>query len=65
MRTWQGILERAAAWGASLSHHHGMGRLEAEYTPLAIGESAARILRRIAAEFDPNSVLNPGLLFTG
>lgn len=63
MRTWRTLLERAAALGASLSHHHGMGRLKADYTPLSIGESADRILRRIAAEFDPNSVLNPGVLF--
>ena len=32
--------------------------------PLEIGESAAQILRRISAEFDPNSVVNPQVLYT-
>ena len=59
---WRRIMEEAAAAGASLSHHHGMGRLKAEFTPLSIGDSATGVLKRITAEFDPNSVLNPGVL---
>ncbi len=59
---WRRIMEEAAEAGASLGHHHGMGRLKAEFTPLSIGDSAAGVLKRIAAEFDPNSVLNPGVL---
>ena len=63
-RTWRRIMEEGTAAGASLSHHHGMGRLKAEFTPASIGDSAVGVLERIAAEFDPNSVLNPGVLLT-
>jgi alkyldihydroxyacetonephosphate synthase len=56
--------EAILAYGGTLSHHHGIGAdhvpwLEREHD--ALGMAALRALK---ATFDPQGILNPGILLT-
>lgn len=60
-------LKRAAsdaivAAGATISHHHGVGRDHRPWLEAEIGELGVRVLRAIKRELDPAGILNPGVL---
>ena len=48
-------------YGATLSHHHGVGLLRAPYMRDALG-SAFPVLETVKKAFDPDNLLNPGKL---
>jgi len=54
------ILEAIQKSGASLSHHHGIGKLFAPYLEASIGKEKMDILKALKKYFDPNGILNPG-----
>ncbi len=54
------ILQAIADSGASLSHHHGIGKLFAPFLPETIGEKQMNILKALKAHFDPEGLMNPG-----
>ncbi len=54
------ILEAIMKSGASVSHHHGIGKLFAKYNKDSIGEEQMDILRALKAHFDPDNIMNPG-----
>lgn len=60
-RTWDRALAAASAAGATISHHHGVGRLKA---PLMVHELGGthQVLLDAKAEHDPKGLLNPGCL---
>lgn len=59
--TWKTALEAALASGASLSHHHGVGRSKAPYMAAEMG-AAVDVIRTLKRALDPNDLMNPGKL---
>jgi alkyldihydroxyacetonephosphate synthase len=48
--------------GASITHHHAVGRDHKPWLAREIGPVGVGILRALKAELDPHGVLNPGVL---
>ncbi len=57
------LFTRVVALGGSISGEHGVGYVQKEYLPIALGPVERGLMRRIKAEFDPHGILNPGKLF--
>jgi FAD/FMN-containing dehydrogenase/Fe-S oxidoreductase len=51
-----------AGYGGSLSGEHGDGRARSELLPLMYSPEVIRLFERVKALFDPDDVLNPGVL---
>jgi FAD/FMN-containing dehydrogenase/Fe-S oxidoreductase len=51
-----------AGYGGSLSGEHGDGRARSELLPLMYSPAAIDLFERVKAVFDPDDVLNPGVL---
>lgn len=60
-RAWRVALATALDQGASLSHHHGVGRSKAPRLSEELG-SALAVQRALKLAWDPDGVLNPGVL---
>jgi FAD/FMN-containing dehydrogenase len=60
-RTWQRALFAADAAGATLSHHHGVGRLKAPFLARELG-GIHQVLFDCKRQWDPEGRLNPGVL---
>ena len=48
--------------GASITHHHAVGRDHKPWLAREIGPVGVGMLRALKAELDPTGVLNPGVL---
>jgi alkyldihydroxyacetonephosphate synthase len=48
--------------GATISHHHGIGRDHADWAAAELGELGVSSLRALKAHLDPVGVMNPGKL---
>jgi alkyldihydroxyacetonephosphate synthase len=51
-----------AASGATISHHHGVGRDHIPWYGAEIGAQGVEALRAVKYALDPENVLNPGIL---
>jgi alkyldihydroxyacetonephosphate synthase len=51
-----------AALGATITHHHGVGRDHVPWYEREIGELGVRALRSVKRTLDPAGILNPGVL---
>ncbi len=60
-RTWARAMDAVDRAGATLSHHHGVGRLKAKMLPRELG-GVHRVLVDCKREYDPQGLLNPGVL---
>jgi alkyldihydroxyacetonephosphate synthase len=58
---WRAGLLAARRAGATLSHHHGIGRSKASALALELG-SGVSVLSALRRAWDPEKVLNPGVL---
>lgn len=54
------ILEAIAQSGASISHHHGVGKQTAPWLEDQIGKEQMDLIRMLKKHFDPNNIMNPG-----
>jgi alkyldihydroxyacetonephosphate synthase len=54
------VLEAIRDQGASVSHHHGVGKQLAPWLPGQQGEEQMAVLRSLKQHFDPNNIMNPG-----
>ena len=54
--------EAIVAQGATITHHHAVGRDHAPYLAAEIGENGVELLRAIKTYLDPDDTLNPGAL---
>ncbi len=48
--------------GATITHHHAVGRDHAPWMEAEIGRSGVELLRALKAHLDPEGILNPGAL---
>jgi alkyldihydroxyacetonephosphate synthase len=60
-RAWRAALGAALDAGATLSHHHGVGRSKAPRLPEELG-AALGVVRALKGAWDPQALLNPGAL---
>jgi alkyldihydroxyacetonephosphate synthase len=54
--------EAILAAGATITHHHGVGRDHRPFYEREIGVLAVRALQAVKSELDPAGILNPGIL---
>lgn len=55
-----GIMDHIQAAGASMSHHHGIGKMTAPWLEAQIGHNEMEIYRALKEHFDPDHIMNPG-----
>jgi alkyldihydroxyacetonephosphate synthase len=60
-RAWRDALDAAIGCGATLSHHHGVGRSKAPALGKELG-LGVDLVRGVMRAWDPSGVLNPGNL---
>jgi alkyldihydroxyacetonephosphate synthase len=60
-RLWHNGLRAALDAGATLSHHHGVGRSKAAFLDEALGGGAG-VLSSVLRAWDPSGIMNPGCL---
>ena len=56
----KGILDAVQTSGATMSHHHGIGKMTAPWLEGQIGKNELEVFRAIKRHFDPKNILNPG-----
>jgi alkyldihydroxyacetonephosphate synthase len=54
--------EAIVAHGATITHHHAIGRDHAPYMPAEVGETGIDVLRAVKEQLDPAGIMNPGKL---
>lgn len=54
------ILDAIQKSGASMSHHHGIGKMFGPWLEGYVGENEYEIYKVLKKHFDPNNVMNPG-----
>ncbi len=57
--------EAIVATGATITHHHAVGRDHAPYMQAEIGSTGIDVLRAIKHQLDPTGIMNPGKLLPG
>ncbi len=57
--TWKDAMDTALDVGATISHHHGIGMLKAQWMDREHGK-AMDIYRQLKKVIDPNNIMNPG-----
>ncbi|HSS33711.1 MAG TPA: FAD-binding oxidoreductase [Solirubrobacterales bacterium] len=66
LEQWQTVKQAACetivACGATITHHHAVGRDHAPYMRAEVGETGLDVLRAVKAELDPAGIMNPGKL---
>ena len=55
-----GVLEAICKAGASMSHHHGIGKQTGPWLEQQIGRQQMDVIRVLRDHFDPHHVMNPG-----
>ena len=55
-----GILDAIQRSGASMSHHHGIGKLFGPWLEGSIGKTEYSIFRALKEHFDKDNIMNPG-----
>jgi alkyldihydroxyacetonephosphate synthase len=55
-----GVLDAIQASGATISHHHGIGKMSAPWLEGQLGSNELEVFRALKRHFDPNNILNPG-----
>jgi alkyldihydroxyacetonephosphate synthase len=55
-----GILDAIQKSGASMSHHHGIGKMFGPWLEGSIGKNEYAVIKALKKHFDPDNVMNPG-----
>jgi alkyldihydroxyacetonephosphate synthase len=56
----RGVLDSIQKSGATMSHHHGIGKAFAPWLEGDIGPEALLVYRALKRHFDPTGIMNPG-----
>jgi len=56
----RGMLDAIQGSGATMSHHHGIGKMTAPWLEGQLGKNELEVFRALKRHFDPHDVLNPG-----
>lgn len=56
----RGIMDNIQKYGAAMSHHHGIGKMNAPWLEAQIGKNQMDIYRALKQHFDPDNLMNPG-----
>jgi alkyldihydroxyacetonephosphate synthase len=65
-RLLKGTASRAIVdGGGTISHQHGVGRDHARYLPAEKGALGMAVLEDVARRFDPEGIMNPGVMLGG
>jgi alkyldihydroxyacetonephosphate synthase len=63
---WQAVKQAAGdaicAHGATITHHHAVGRDHSRWMEREIGSEGLAVLRALKRELDPSAIMNPGKL---
>ena len=54
------ILDAIQRSGATMSHHHGIGRMTAPWLEGQVGTNQVQVFRALKRHFDPDNIMNPG-----
>jgi len=55
-----GVLDHIQKYGATMSHHHGIGKAFAPWLEGDVGPEAMAVYRALKRHFDPSGIMNPG-----
>jgi len=56
----RGILDNIQKYGATMSHHHGIGKSFAPWLEGDVGPEIMNLFKSLKHHFDPKNILNPG-----
>lgn len=59
--SWAAVMRATLDAGASIAHHHGIGRVRKNWLPEQLGEGY-EVLRALKRSLDPKGIMNPGVL---
>ncbi len=59
---WEAVMRRSLEAGATIGHHHGVGRHRARWLREELGGAAFEALVAVKKALDPAGILNPGVL---
>jgi alkyldihydroxyacetonephosphate synthase len=66
LEQWRRVKEAASeaivACGATITHHHAVGRDHAPYMEAEVGTTGLDVLRAVKDQLDPTGIMNPGKL---
>lgn len=57
------LFETVVSLGGTISGEHGIGLVQKEYLPIAIGAKEIQMMKGIKMVFDPHNILNPGKIW--
>jgi alkyldihydroxyacetonephosphate synthase len=57
--------EAIVSAGATITHHHAVGRDHAPYMEAEVGATGLEVLRSVKEQLDPMAIMNPGKLIPG
>lgn len=58
---WRTVIETTLEFNGTICHHHGIGKVRAEWVPEDLGSSYL-VLEKIKQSLDPNGIMNQGTL---
>ncbi len=61
-RVKRAACEAIVACGATITHHHAVGRDHAPYMEAEVGRAGLDVLRAVKEQLDPAGIMNPGKL---
>src|SRR5262249_28735119 len=59
-QAWAAAMEASLACGATIAHHHGIGRVRRDWLPREVGAAGMTVLRAVKHALDPHGIMNPG-----
>jgi alkyldihydroxyacetonephosphate synthase len=62
-RVKEAVTDRVMSLGATLTHHHGIGRSHASWLKAEVGPAGYQLLMAVKHHVDPQGILNPGVMW--